>query len=48
VDRAFIAGHYGTTSYKAWGIERLKRYDMRLRQVDQANRVTQRQLYTEE
>ncbi len=48
VDRAFIAGHYGTTSYKAWGIERLKRYDIRLRQVAQANRVTQRQLYTEE
>jgi hypothetical protein len=48
VDRAFIAGHYGTTSYKAWGIERLKRYDMRLRQVAQANKVTQRQLYTEQ
>lgn len=48
VDRAFIAGHYGTTSYKAWGIERLKRYDIRLQQVAQANRVTQRQLYTEQ
>ncbi len=48
VDRAFIAGHYGTTSYKAWGIERLKRYDIRLRQVAQANRVTHRQLYAEE
>jgi hypothetical protein len=48
VDRAFIAGHYGTTSYKAWGIERLKRYDIRLRQVAQVNRATQRQLYTEE
>ena len=48
VDRAFIAGHYGTTSYQAWGIERLKRYDIRLRQLAQANRVTQRQLYSEE
>jgi len=48
VDRAFIAGHYGTTSYKAWGIERLKRYDTRLRQVAQTNRVKPRQLYTEE
>lgn len=48
VDRAFIAGHYGTISYKAWGTERFKRYDQRLRQVAQANRVTSRQLYTDE
>ena len=48
VDRAFIAGHYGTTSYKAWGIERLKRYDQKLRQIAQGNRVTRRQLYTED
>jgi hypothetical protein len=48
VDRAFIAGHYGTTSYKAWGIERLTRYDQQLRQVSQAHRVTPRQLYTED
>jgi len=48
VDRAFIAGHYGTTSYKAWGIERLKRYDQKLRRIAQGNRVTRRQLYTED
>jgi hypothetical protein len=48
VDRATIAGHYGTISYKAWGTERFKRYDQRLRQVAQANRVTSRQLYTDE
>src|SRR4030042_2050088 len=48
VDRAFIAGHYGTTSYKAWGIERLKRYDMKLKEVAQANRVIGRTLYTQD
>ncbi|OGN96383.1 MAG: hypothetical protein A2Z77_09535 [Chloroflexi bacterium RBG_13_51_36] len=48
VDRAFIAGRYGTISYKAWGIERLKRYDQQLRQIAQANRVVLRQLYTED
>ena len=48
VDRAFIAGHYGTTSYRAWGTERLERYDQKLHQIAQANRVTGRQLYTDE
>jgi hypothetical protein len=48
VDRAFIAGHYGTVSYKAWGKERLDRYDKKLKQIARANRVTQRQLYTED
>jgi hypothetical protein len=48
VDRAFIAGHYGTTSYKAWGIERLARYDQQLRQASHANKVTRRTLYADE
>ena len=48
VDRAFIAGRYGTISYLAWGKERLDRYDQKLKSVAHANRVTQRQLYTEE
>jgi hypothetical protein len=48
VDRAFIAGHYGTISYKAWGTERFKRYDQKLKHVAQANRVTSRTLYTDE
>ena len=48
VDRAFIAGQYGTTSYRAWGIERLKRYDQKLRGLGQGSRVTRRQLYTDE
>jgi hypothetical protein len=48
VDRAFIAGRYGTISYRDWGKERLARYDQKLKAVAQANRVVQRQLYTEE
>lgn len=48
VDRAFIAGHYGTTSYKAWGTERLARYDQQLAQASYANKVTRRTLYTDE
>jgi hypothetical protein len=48
VDRAFIAGHYGTISYKDWAIERLKRYDQQLQRVGQGSRVTRRQLYTDE
>jgi hypothetical protein len=48
VDRATIAGHYGTINYKAWGNERLDRYDQKLREVAQANRIVQRQLYTDE
>lgn len=48
VDRAFIAGHYGTISYKAWGMERLKRYDYKLQEVSHINRIVRRNLYTEE
>lgn len=48
VDRAFIAGHYGTTSYKAWAIERLRRYDFRLKEISYMNRIVQRNLYTED
>jgi hypothetical protein len=48
VDRATIAGHWGTISYKEWGIERLKRYDQALKQVAQGNRVTRRTLYSQD
>lgn len=48
VDRASIAGRHATINYKAWGIERLKRYDQRLQQIARANKVISRQLYTEE
>jgi hypothetical protein len=48
VDRATIAGHWGTISYKAWGKERLARYDKRLKEVAQGNRLTGRTLYTQD
>jgi hypothetical protein len=47
VDRATIAGHYATVNYKAWGMERLQRYDKKLKQVAHGNRVTGRTLYTD-
>ncbi len=48
VDRASIAGRHATINYRAWGKERLARYDMKLRSVGQAGRVRQRTFYTEE
>ncbi len=48
VDRAFIAGHYGTTSYKAWGKERLDRYDKKLKAIARTSRVITGELYTDE
>jgi hypothetical protein len=48
VDRASIAGRHATINFKAWGIERLKRYDQRLQQIARANKVIPKQLYTEE
>ena len=48
VDRAFIAGSYGTISYRQWGIERLRRYDFRLREASHNNRIVRRNLYTED
>ena len=48
VDRATIAGSQATINYKAWGMERLQRYDKKLKQVARGNRVIQRELYTEE
>jgi hypothetical protein len=48
VDRATIAGHYGTVSYKAWGKERLDRYDKKLKEIAQGNRVIRRALYTQD
>jgi hypothetical protein len=47
VDRASIAGRHATINYKAWGIERLKRCDQKLKAIYRANRVTPRELYTE-
>jgi hypothetical protein len=48
VDRATIAGHYGTISYKAWGKDRLDRYDKKLKEVAHGRRVIGRTLYTQD
>ncbi len=48
VDRASIAGRHATINFKAWGKERLDRYDKKLKQVAQANRVIQGTFYTDE
>jgi len=47
VDRASIAGRHATINYKAWGKERLDRYDRKLKAVSRTSRVIQRELYTE-
>ena len=47
VDRASIAGRHATINYKAWGKERLDRYDRKLEAVARANRIITRALYTE-
>lgn len=46
VDRASIAGRFGTMNYRAWGKERLARYDSKLATI--SRRITRRTLYTEE
>jgi hypothetical protein len=48
VDRAAIAGRYGTQNYRLWGRERLRRYDQLLDKLTQVSRVTTRQLYTDD
>jgi len=48
VDRASIAGRHATINYKAWGKERLDRYDRKLKAVSRTSKVISRQLYTEE
>jgi hypothetical protein len=48
VDRAFIAGRYGTISYRQWASERLARYDFKLKEISHMNRIVQRNLYSED
>ena len=47
VDRANIAGRHATVNFKAWGKERLDRYDRKLRAVSRRSRVVPYHLYTE-
>ncbi len=48
VDRASIAGRHATINYKAWGKERLDRYDKKLRAVSRSSKVISRELYTDD
>jgi hypothetical protein len=47
VDRASIAGRYATINYKAWGTERLDRYDKKLKAISRTSKVIPHELYTE-
>ena len=48
VDRASIAGRHATINYKAWGKERLSRYDRKLNEVARSNRIITREFYTDD
>ena len=48
VDRASIAGRHATINYKAWGKERLDRYDKKLKAISRTSRIITRDLYTED
>jgi hypothetical protein len=48
VDRASIAGRYATINYKAWGTERLDRYDKKLKAISRTSKVIPHELYTDE
>ena len=48
VDRATIAGRYGTRGFRAWGQDRLARYDSKLKAISRSANVIQREFYTDE
>ena len=48
VDRASIAGRHATINFKAWGKERLDRYDRKLKAVSRTSRIITRELYSED
>jgi len=48
VDRASIAGRHATINFKAWGKERLDRYDRKLKAVSRSSKVVPHELYTED
>ena len=48
VDRASIAGRHATINFKAWGKERLNRYDKKLKASSRTSRVIQREPHTDE
>jgi len=48
VDRASIAGRHATINYKAWGKERLSRYDKKLKAIARTSKVIPKELYSED
>jgi hypothetical protein len=48
VDRASIAGRHATINFKAWGKERLDRYDKKLKAISRSSKVVPHELYTED
>jgi len=48
VDRASIAGRHATINYKAWGKERLDRYDRKLKAIARTSKVIPKELYSED
>ena len=47
VDRASIAGRHATINYRAWGRERLDRYDRKLKAIARTSRIITKGLYAE-
>jgi len=48
VDRASIAGRHATINFKAWGKERLDRYDRKLKAIARSSKVIPKELYTDD
>jgi len=48
VDRASIAGRHATINFKAWGKERLDRYDRKLKAISRTSHIIIKELYTED
>jgi len=48
VDRASIAGRHATINFKAWGKERLDRYDRKLKAISRSSRIISKEFYTDE
>ena len=48
VDRATIAGRHATINFRAWGRERLARYEQKLRSIALDNRIVTKEFYTDD
>jgi len=48
VDRATIAGRYGTQSFRLWARDRMSRYDHKLKAISRSNKVTGKTLFTQD